>query len=177
MWSRLSPEQTIEWLARDLELRIATNDARRLLRGQSQTRITRFHARTIPSIDLRGYLSRILKYAPCSPDCFLATLVYLERISVSSTTSSTTGSLVGDDGDDGEQGWVTQDIPGQPRHLTKHKMVLSSYNIHRLLIAGTLIAVKFLSDVFYTNLHMSRTYSSPLCLKIYESMYCMYSCI
>lgn len=48
-------------------------------------------------------------------------------------------------------------------------VVIDSYNIHRLLITAALVAIKFLSDVFYTNLHVSRkfwiwkeVYSLPL---------------
>ena len=37
-------------------------------------------------------------------------------------------------------------------------VVIDSYNIHRLLITAALVSIKFLSDVFYTNLHVSRKF-------------------
>ncbi|KAI9018651.1 cyclin-domain-containing protein [Phycomyces nitens] len=42
---------------------------------------TCFHARSIPSISIHAYLIRILKYCPCSNECFLALLVYFDRMS------------------------------------------------------------------------------------------------
>ncbi|KAI9316460.1 cyclin PHO80-like protein, partial [Dichotomocladium elegans] len=42
---------------------------------------TCFHARSIPSISIHAYLSRILKYCPCANECFLALLVYFDRLS------------------------------------------------------------------------------------------------
>lgn len=45
---------------------------------------TCFHARCIPSISIHAYLSRILKYCPCANECFLAILVYFDRLSKAS---------------------------------------------------------------------------------------------
>ncbi|CDS04069.1 hypothetical protein LRAMOSA07024 [Lichtheimia ramosa] len=45
---------------------------------------TCFHARSIPSISIHAYLSRILKYCPCANECFLAILVYFDRLSKAS---------------------------------------------------------------------------------------------
>jgi len=43
--------------------------------------VTRFHARSIPTnITIQQYLSRILKYAPCSNVVFISILVYLDRL-------------------------------------------------------------------------------------------------
>ncbi|OBZ89152.1 PHO85 cyclin-like protein psl1, partial [Choanephora cucurbitarum] len=47
---------------------------------------TCFHARSIPSISIHAYLMRILKYCPCANECFLAVLVYFDRISQSAIT-------------------------------------------------------------------------------------------
>ncbi|KAI8384159.1 cyclin-domain-containing protein [Blakeslea trispora] len=47
---------------------------------------TCFHARSIPSISIHAYLLRILKYCPCANECFLAVLVYFDRLSKSAIT-------------------------------------------------------------------------------------------
>ncbi|OAD76979.1 cyclin, partial [Phycomyces blakesleeanus NRRL 1555(-)] len=82
---------------------------------------TRFHARSIPSIALSPYLYRILKYCPCTNECFLAVLVYFDRMAKHSLATN-----------------------GQPFSIDSH-------NIHRLIITGVMIATKFFSDIFYTN--------------------------
>ncbi|KAI8390888.1 cyclin-domain-containing protein [Radiomyces spectabilis] len=82
---------------------------------------TRFHARSIPSIDILSYLSRILKYCPCSNECFLSLLIYFDRMAKNALA-----------------------LTGQP-------FTIDSYNIHRLIITGVMVASKFFSDVFYTN--------------------------
>lgn len=127
--------ETIKLLASYLQHQVSMNDA-----SSEPIHLTRFHARNVPSIDLYNYLVRILKYAYCNSDCFLALLIYFERIRAHS-----------------EPGWVTNSIPGQEAHIQRHGLTLNSFNIHRLIIAGTLVAVKFLSDVFYTNAHIART--------------------
>lgn len=48
---------------------------------------TCFHARSIPSISIHAYLSRILKYCPCANECFLAILVYFDRLSKTTPAS------------------------------------------------------------------------------------------
>ncbi|KAI7886090.1 cyclin-domain-containing protein [Lichtheimia hyalospora FSU 10163] len=85
------------------------------------THYTRFHARTLPNIDIFSYLSRILKYCPCSNECFLSLLVYFDRMSKNSLSRT-----------------------GKP-------FTIDSYNIHRLLITGVMVSSKFFSDVYYTN--------------------------
>lgn len=80
---------------------------------------TCFHARSIPSISIHAYLSRILKYCPCANECFLALLVYFDRLS--KPTAS------------------------------RQPLRIDSFNIHRLLIAGIMVASKLFSDVFFTN--------------------------
>ncbi|KAI8992234.1 cyclin PHO80-like protein, partial [Pilobolus umbonatus] len=42
-----------------------------------------FRARSIPSISIHAYLTRILKYCPCANECFLAVLVYFDRMTKS----------------------------------------------------------------------------------------------
>lgn len=43
------------------------------------TTTTKFHALRPPSINIRDYLLRILKYASCSPECFVLALIYIDR--------------------------------------------------------------------------------------------------
>lgn len=81
---------------------------------------TCFHARSIPSISIYAYLTRILKYCPCANECFLALLVYFDRMSKSTNTRAT-------------------------------NLRIDSYNIHRLIISGVMVASKLYSDVFFTN--------------------------
>lgn len=89
--------------------------------GSGSTNYTLFHARSIPSIDIYSYLSRILKYCPCANECFLSLLVYFDRMSKNALA-----------------------LTGQP-------FTIDSYNIHRLIISGVMVSSKFFSDIFYTN--------------------------
>mmetsp|Transcript_24119 Transcript_24119/g.33071 ORF Transcript_24119/g.33071 Transcript_24119/m.33071 type:complete len:219 (+) Transcript_24119:1147-1803(+) len=41
---------------------------------------TRFHAPRVPSISIRQYVERIVSYAPCTVECFVVALIYLDRI-------------------------------------------------------------------------------------------------
>ncbi|KAI7862310.1 cyclin-domain-containing protein [Spinellus fusiger] len=93
---------------------------------------TRFHAHSIPSINIYSYLSRILKYCPCSNECFLSLLVYFDRMSKQALAST-----------------------GRP-------FAIDSYNIHRLVIAGVMVSSKFFSDVFYTNIRYARVGGLPV---------------
>ncbi|KAI9486989.1 MAG: cyclin-domain-containing protein [Benjaminiella poitrasii] len=58
-------------------------------RKNSNHYTTCFHARSIPSISIHAYLTRILKYCPCANECFLALLVYFDRMSKGSNTRAT----------------------------------------------------------------------------------------
>ena len=80
-----------------------------------------FHARNIPTISLDAYFARILRYCPTTNEVFLAILVYFDRLSKLS------------------------------EEATDSKLLIDSYNVHRLVIAGVTVASKFFSDVFYTN--------------------------
>lgn len=53
-------------------------------RRNSQVGCTCFHARTIPSIDIKAYLLRINRYCPAKNEVFLSLLVYFDRMSQSS---------------------------------------------------------------------------------------------
>lgn len=112
------PSETIKMITGLLERITKTND--KLLAtdddGNASSAYTCFHARSIPSIDIHSYLARILKYCPCTNECFLSLLVYFDRMSRNSSG-----------------------------------LRIDSYNIHRLIIAGIMVASKFFSDIFYTN--------------------------
>ncbi|ORZ12251.1 cyclin-domain-containing protein [Absidia repens] len=93
---------------------------------------TCFHARSIPSISIQAYLNRILKYCPCTNECFLAILVYFDRM-------------------------AKPDPPARPVPLR-----IDSYNVHRLIIAGVMIASKLFSDVFFTNTRYAKVGGLPV---------------
>lgn len=97
--------------------------------NKSTGKLTSFHARTIPSIDIESYLLRILKYCPCTNECFLSLLVYFDRMARNST-----------------------------------QLRLDSFNIHRLIISGIMVASKFFSDVFYTNTRYAKVNAKALYL-------------
>jgi len=42
--------------------------------------ITIFHAQRPPTITIRNYLERIVRYSPCSTDCYVLALIYIDRI-------------------------------------------------------------------------------------------------
>merc|ERR1719265_1768663 len=49
------------------------------LAGRPQ-RVTRFHAIRAPPLSIQDYLLRIAKYFQCSHECFVLSLVYIDRI-------------------------------------------------------------------------------------------------
>ncbi|RCH83472.1 hypothetical protein CU098_004767 [Rhizopus stolonifer] len=102
------------------------------LLNKQQPVYTRFHARLVPSIDIFSYLSRILKYCPCANECFLSLLVYFDRMSKNALA------------------------------LTGKPFTIDSFNIHRLIIAGVMVASKFFSDVFYTNTRYAKVGGVPV---------------
>ncbi|KAJ2611582.1 cyclin-like protein interacting with PHO85 [Coemansia sp. RSA 1365] len=48
--------------------------------NERQTSLSLFHARSVPTIDLETYISRIHKYCPCQNEVFLALIVYLQQL-------------------------------------------------------------------------------------------------
>lgn len=46
-----------------------------------------FRAQSLPSIAIEPYLARILKYCPCTNECFISLLVYFDRMSISANNS------------------------------------------------------------------------------------------
>ncbi len=148
---KFPPTETVKLLANYLKHIINLNDKRL---GKNR-KPSRFHARQLPSIDILGYLNRILKYAPCGTDCFLAMLIYIERISVNGQLLYAHSQQLA------EQSDPISDLETQleKTRLTAantEQITLDSFNVHRLLISAAVLSIKFLSDVFYTNLHVSR---------------------
>ncbi len=43
-------------------------------------RITGFHHKKVPQVTIRRYLERIVKYSQCSGECYILSLVYLDRL-------------------------------------------------------------------------------------------------
>eukprot|EP01016_Furgasonia_blochmanni_P010840 TRINITY_DN1468_c0_g1_i2.p1 TRINITY_DN1468_c0_g1~~TRINITY_DN1468_c0_g1_i2.p1 ORF type:complete len:401 (+),score=130.03 TRINITY_DN1468_c0_g1_i2:3-1205(+) len=41
--------------------------------------VTDFHAKSIPPIGVRDYLTRLSKFTHCSPECFIFALIYIDR--------------------------------------------------------------------------------------------------
>jgi len=54
--------------------------------------ISKFHAMRPPSISLNDYLARVLKYAMCSGECFVLSLIYIDRL-IASNNSFIVSSL------------------------------------------------------------------------------------
>lgn len=130
-------KDTIKMLTFLLEEIIQTNDSIQptpgLERRKSLTHssFTCFQARSIPSISIYAYLTRILKYCPCANECFLALLVYFDRMAKTSSTR----------------------VNG---------LRIDSFNIHRLIISGVMVASKLFSDVFFTNTRYAKVGGLPV---------------
>lgn len=121
--------ETIKALAFLLERMTRANDQ---LASPRRSNYTRFHARSIPSVDIQSYLTRIAKYCPCQNESFLSLLVYFDRMSKN-----------------------TLSLTGKP-------FKIDSYNIHRLIIAGITVASKYFDDVFYTNSRYAKVGGLPV---------------
>jgi hypothetical protein len=78
--------ETIKMLTCILEKIVKANDSLIMKEETTTTNITTkyicFQSRTKPSIDIYDYLTRILKYCPCTNECFLSLLVYFDRMSL-----------------------------------------------------------------------------------------------
>lgn len=73
-------KDTIKLLTALLEKITRTNDRLRLETGNERSNYTCFHARSIPSISIHAYFTRIIKYCPCANECLLALLVYFDQM-------------------------------------------------------------------------------------------------
>lgn len=46
----------------------------------SRKNVTIFHAQRPPTISIKSYLERIVRYSPCSTECYVLALIYIDRI-------------------------------------------------------------------------------------------------
>ena len=99
-----------------------------------------YHARNVPTISIEAYLTRILKCAsrprpvPLTPaDCPTTCEVFISLL-------------------------VFFDRMAR----TSRPVILDSYNVHRLIIAGVAVSSKLFSDVFYTNQRYSKVGGLPV---------------
>lgn len=65
---------------------IGGGERRKSLTHTTTSTFTCFQARSVPSISIYAYLTRILKYCPCVNECFLALLVYFDRMAKATNT-------------------------------------------------------------------------------------------
>ncbi len=61
-----------------LERMVGAFEDQRRAAGRSES-WTHFHAKCLPQISLYDYLSRINRYAKCSPSCYVLSIIYLDR--------------------------------------------------------------------------------------------------
>ncbi|GJN18878.1 hypothetical protein PR202_gb06088 [Eleusine coracana subsp. coracana] len=84
-----------------------------------------FRGRTRPGIAVRRYAERIYRYAGCSPACFVAAYVYLDRL-----------ARRRDREEEAEEEEAGAAVVG-----------VDSYSVHRLLITSVMVAAKFMDDM------------------------------
>jgi len=110
----------VKVLASVLDKLVRSND------GSSKAqKITKFHALRPPSISIKDYLDRILKYSACSSECFVLALVYIDRL------------------------------------IQQTGFVVSSLNIHRVVITSVMLAAKFFDDHYYNNAYYAKIGGVP----------------
>lgn len=78
-----------------------------------------FGSPSIPEISISEYLDRIIKYTQCSAECYIISLIYLDRI------------------------------------ISSKNFLITSNNIHRLMIISIMIASKLFDDNPYNNRYYS----------------------
>ncbi|KAI7893411.1 cyclin-domain-containing protein [Mucor mucedo] len=125
-------KDTIKILTALLEKITLTNDQHLEANSFQSSTYTCFHARSIPSISIHAYFTRILKYCPCANECLIALLVYFDRMTL-----------------------PNPDLHLKPLHI-------DSYNVHRLIITGLMISSKLYSDVFFTNTRYAKVGGLPV---------------
>jgi hypothetical protein len=87
--------------------------------------VTKFHALRPPSISVIDYLERIYKYAACSSECYVLSLIYIDRL------------------------------------IQRSNFVLTSLNVHRVIITSITLAAKFFDDQFFDNAYYARVGGVP----------------
>ncbi|GJP37580.1 hypothetical protein CLOM_g1440 [Closterium sp. NIES-68] len=85
------------------------------------SQLTVFDGLRAPGISIDKYFDRIVKYARCSPSCYVMAYIYIDRIM-----------------------------------QRKDAMLITTLNVHRLLITGVLVAAKFLDDAYYNNAYYAK---------------------
>mmetsp|Transcript_11665 Transcript_11665/g.40844 ORF Transcript_11665/g.40844 Transcript_11665/m.40844 type:complete len:235 (-) Transcript_11665:36-740(-) len=110
-------------LACVLQRLVAAND--KSTAGGPGMAVTKFHALRPPSIGVREYLERILKYASCSNPCFVLALVYIDRL------------------------------------IQRNNFVLSSLNVHRIIVTSVMLAAKFFDDQYFNNAYYAKVGGVP----------------
>mmetsp|Transcript_129315 Transcript_129315/g.314169 ORF Transcript_129315/g.314169 Transcript_129315/m.314169 type:complete len:259 (+) Transcript_129315:357-1133(+) len=115
--------QLVKVLACVLQRLVAAND--RSTAGGPGMAVTKFHALRPPSIGIRDYLERILRYASCSNQCFVLSLVYIDRL------------------------------------IQRNNFVLSSLNVHRIIITSVMLAAKFFDDQYFNNAYYAKVGGVP----------------
>jgi len=91
------------------------------------SQLTLFHANKTPSVSIQSYLQRITSFHPCSHDCYIVALIYIDRII-----------------------------------QNNQNFVLTSRNVHRLLITSVMLASKFFDDSFYNNMYYAKLGGLPV---------------
>jgi hypothetical protein len=148
----------------------ASNDTRHtgpnaLMPPRSGTPLLAFHARNVPSISIQAYLARILKYCPMSSDIFLSLIVYFDRManlrSEISLGKDDDPATAADPHPANRAFTSTRQIMGA-EGAAAHPFSVDSFNVHRLVITGIVVASKFCSDIFYTNSRYAKVGGLPL---------------
>jgi len=86
-----------------------------------------FRGQNIPKLPINKYMQRAHHYCATSNDVYLSLLVYFDRLSQPDRDPETNEQI------------------GLP------KLILDSYNIHRLIITAFTVATKFSQDIYFTN--------------------------
>ncbi|MDC6274075.1 hypothetical protein PP714_08790 [Lacticaseibacillus paracasei] len=129
-----------------------SNETTHLFNDKYNANVMAFRGRNIPAISIYSYLKRIIKYCPATNDVFLSLLVYFDRIAKRANNTVHTQ----------EDAIMQDDTTESPSESPFQVFVMDSYNIHRLIIAGVIVASKFLSDVFYKNSRYAKVGGLPL---------------
>lgn len=115
------------------------------LKNRYLANVLAFHGTNVPGISLHAYLTRVLKYCPVTNEVFLSLLVYFDRIAKRANNLKKKKKEAEIEGEEPEQ-----------------LFVMDSYNIHRLIILGITVSLKFFSDIFYKNLRYAKVGGLPL---------------
>lgn len=142
--------KTIELIAKVLQAQIRNS------RPSTPDEMTSFHAKTIPAISIEAYLHRILKYAPCGNEVLLSTIALFNRMDKLGVFKKSEKARRNSLFSDFNENMLYELQIEKKERVETHSFQFNSYNIHRLLVVGVMISTKFWSDIFFTNLHMSR---------------------